>query len=149
MTKTCFYGKCFVQCIIIMNMDKTIFSDLAFFAQHFNMDVNKLSWCILEEKKEDYNNYLLGIMYGSSKIVISVEECRLRRLKRGKLLAHPAKFTQDRYNLRVKSNLPIHDRKRELLFTKRDLENLYRDKWYDETLEPASVRKNSAAQNNQ
>lgn len=147
MTKRVFCVKYFVYKTIIITMDKTNFSDLAFFAKHFNMDVNKLSWCILEDRKEDYTNYLLGIMYGSSKIAISVEECCLRRLKRNKLIAHKALFSQNKQGFKVKSTSPINRMLRELIFTKRDLENLYRDKWYDETLETTSQK--SVSQNNQ
>ncbi len=115
-------------------MDKINFYDLQFFANHFNMKLSRLSWCILEEQKNGIVNHLLGIKYDGSKVVISVEECCLRRLKRGKLAAYAAVFERTKRGFRLKTEAPVRGALLELIFTKRDLENLYRDKWYDERL---------------
>jgi len=115
-------------------MNKTNFGDLAFFARHFNMDVNRLSWCIIEDRKKNYIRYLVGIRQDASKVVVSVEECCLRRLKRGKLAAHDAVLKQTKRGFRLRSVFPVKGQIQELIFTKRDLNNLYRDKWYDDSL---------------
>ncbi len=122
-------------------MEKINFFELAFFARHFNMDVNRLSWCILEIQRDGFVEYLLGIRQDGSKIVISVEECCLRRLKRGRIVAHEALLTKKNKScFSLKTAKLINGQKREILFTRRNLEDLYRDKWYDESLEPVNSR---------
>ncbi len=116
-------------------MKKTDFTDLHFFARHFNVDASKLEWCILEKKEGAYSDYMLGLRFGSSRAVICVDECKLRRLKRGKLLVHAAVLRKNKSRFCLRSSRPVHGSILELSFTKTDLQNIYRDKWSDESLE--------------
>ena len=122
---------------------KTNFSSLEFFSKHFNVPLEKLKWCILERAvTPEYHQFLIGLSIEGSKLVISVEECCLRRLKRGSLKAHSATLKSNKRKFRLKSTKPIyHEQFMELTFTCRNLADLYCDKWYDE----AEDEKKSAA----
>lgn len=124
-------------------MSKTNFSSLEFFSKHFNVPLEKLKWCILERAvTPEYHRFLVGLSIEGSKLVISVEECCLRRLKRGSLKAHPATLKVNKRKFRIKSEKPIyHGQFMELAFTFRNLADLYCDKWYEE----AEVETESAA----
>lgn len=115
-------------------MGKTDFSSLAFFAKHFNVPEEKLKWCILEKiVNAEYHQFLLGLSINGARRVISVEECCLRRLQRGKLKAHAAIFKETSRKFTVKSEKPIYRRQFIVrTFTRKNLADLYCDKWYYE-----------------
>ncbi len=115
-------------------MSKFDFSSLEFFSKHFNVPLEKLKWCILERAvTPEYHQFLIGLLIEDSKLVISVEECSLRRLKRGSLKAHSANLKESKRKFRLKSEKPIyHGQFMELTFTRKNLADLYCDKWYDE-----------------
>lgn len=104
---------------------------LNFFAQHFNVEQSRLSWCIIEKTlSKNYHQYLIGLAIANSSVVISVEEACLRRIKRG-VKTHPATLKGKR-KFRLKSVAPIYKGKfMELTFTEKNLRDLYCDKWYD------------------
>ena len=114
-----------------------IFTDLFFFATHFNMDPKKIQWCILEDKSNPCR-FLLGIKNKDSKIVISVEERKLRRLKRGKLVALDAILKKNKRGYKLQSIKPLvaTGKKIILSFKEKDLADLYYDQWYDASMEP-------------
>ena len=119
------------NCYYIMRTD---FTRLDFFSKHFNVPENRLHWCILEKTvTPEYHQFLLGLSIDNSKLVISVQDCCLRRLKRGSLKAHRAFLRPNKRRFYLKSEKRIYKKKfYELSFTKKNLADLYHDKWYDE-----------------
>ncbi len=128
---------CYIFLSIIYNyliMSKIDFSSLEFFSKHFNVPKEKLKWCILERiVNAEYHQFLLGLSINGARQVISVEECCLRCLQRGKLKAHAATLKETRRKFSVKSEKPIY--RRQFIartFTRKNLADLYCDKWYQE-----------------
>lgn len=116
---------------------KTDFSRLEFFSKHFNVPLDRLKWCILERAvTPEYHQFLIGLSIDNSKLVISVEECCLRRLKRGSLKAHSAVLKSNKKKFRLKSEKPIYRGQfMELSFSCKTLADLYCDKWYEEAVD--------------
>lgn len=115
-------------------MSKTDFSSLAFFSKHFNVPEDKLRWCILEKvENSDYHQFLIGIAIENSKSVISVQECCLRRLERGKLKLHAATLQEKKKRFYLKSEKPIYGKEFcEFIFSRKNLTYWYSDKWYED-----------------
>ncbi len=108
------------------------FSSLDFYAKHFNVPVERLSWCILRVDRISYDDYLIGIEIKDSRLVISVQECALRRRSHNYVpFAAEMRETSRGYYFTSREAITKSKKKVEIYLTRSDLRNLYRDKWYD------------------
>lgn len=120
----------------IIIMKKYVKFDLGFFAAHFNLDEERLDWCILEDRANLFQNFMLGIKIQNSGLVISVEQKALAKLGR-KLKTYDAKFTAKGTKYQLTSLKPICEGKCvRLNFTEQNLRDLYLDQWYQNAIEP-------------
>lgn len=111
------------------------FCSLEFFAAHFNVPVEKLSWGVLKENVAGKTVYLAGVLVADSNLAIEI--CRGQFVSKYDLGSNKVEFLPAVGTFRGNTLClsPLNEKADELVLTQRDLEAVYKYRWYDPLLE--------------
>lgn len=113
------------------------FCSLEFFAAHFNVPVEKLSWCLIKDVTAGKTLYHAGISVLGSNLAIDI--CRGQFISKFNLKDNKVEFLEATAkwlkNEKMLCISPADESADELVLTERDLEAVYQYRWYDSNLE--------------
>jgi len=118
-------------------MEKNSFCTLMFFSAHFNVPVEKLSWCLIKDVTAGKTLYYAGISISDSNLAIDI--CRGQFVSKFNLKDNKVEFSKATAkwlkNEKMLCISPADESADELVLTEKDLEAVYQYRWYTPNLE--------------
>ena len=118
-------------------METKDFCSLEFFAAHFNVPVEKLSWGVLKETSAGKVYYHAGLSISGTNLVIDI--CRGQFVSKFNFKDNKVEFLEATAkwlkNEKMLCISPAGESADELVLSERDLEAVYQYRWYTPNLE--------------